>query len=637
MTRLSGAGVVAVLLVLLTAGVVSAQTEELRIESTSAEQYPKVSLTVAAPRDLAGKDIPPSAFVVEERGQAREVDVVKLPNDTLEVVLVLDTSGSMLGTAMSQAKRAAANFADAMPPGVPIAVVGFGDEPRVVSRFTSERAETASAISELEATGETALYDAVVLAASQFSSDAGVRRAMVVLSDGEDTVSGANERQAARAVSRINAQLIAVTLETADGNRAGFKRLTATKRSRLVAATDPAALADAYEQIAAELINRYRVSFEATSHGETPVTVALSFDGTSVSAERPIVLPAAPVEAPATVKPKPAPLFRDGEVLTPTLLDDQRVLWAGAALLFLGLLVLALILTVPSPQRAQLMSSGLGRTAKSGAGRSTLTDLATSASAYAERKLEKGDRRSALNGALERAGLVLRPGEYVIVSAAAVLGSYAVGLALWSPLVGLLLGAIALFGSKLLLSFLHDRRRRKLADQLGDTLQLLAGSMRAGYSMLQAMDAVAAEAESPTSDEFKRVIVETRLGRDVGEALRAMGRRIDDEDLEWIIQAIEIHREVGGDLAEVLDTVSGTIRERAQVRRQVQSLSAEGKLSAFVLFGLPVVVGAMISFTNPGYIGELFKSTTGLVMVGMGLAAMAAGGLWMRHLIRFKY
>ena len=146
----------------------------------------------------------------------------------------------------------------------------------------------------------------------------------------------------------------------------------------------------------------------------------------------------------------------------------------------------------------------------------------------------------------------------------------------------------------------------------------MAGSLRAGHSLLRAVDSVSQEAEAPTSEEFSRIVNETRVGRDLNDALDEVAERMGSDDFTWVAQAIAIHREVGGNLAEVLDAVGHTIRERNEIRRQVKALSAEGKLSAIVLMALPFGVTGFISLTNPGYIAKFTQSLTGYAMLGVG-------------------
>ena len=182
-----------------------------------------------------------------------------------------------------------------------------------------------------------------------------------------------------------------------------------------------------------------------------------------------------------------------------------------------------------------------------------------------------------------------------------------------------------------------NRRRARFADQLGDTLQVIAGSLRSGHGLLQAVDTVAEESESPTREEFRRIVVETRLGKNLHDALQAAALRVSNEDFDWVVEAIEIHREVGGDLAEVLDHVAATIRSRNSIRRQVQALSAEGRLSAVILFILPVGLTGVIAVVNPSYLDELIDSTAGNVMIAVGVALLVLGGLWLRRIVRIVF
>jgi tight adherence protein B len=191
--------------------------------------------------------------------------------------------------------------------------------------------------------------------------------------------------------------------------------------------------------------------------------------------------------------------------------------------------------------------------------------------------------------------------------------------------------------AKLFLSILSGRRRSKFEAQLGDTLQMLAGGLRAGHSLLRAIDAVSQEAEAPTSEEFARLINESRLGRDLRESMADSARRLRSEDFDWISQAIEIHREVGGDLAEVLDQVGETIRERTQIKGQVKALSAEGRLSAYILVALPVGMYFYMSVVNESYIATLYTNVLGWFMLGAALVLLAVGSFWLSRVVQIKF
>jgi tight adherence protein B len=215
--------------------------------------------------------------------------------------------------------------------------------------------------------------------------------------------------------------------------------------------------------------------------------------------------------------------------------------------------------------------------------------------------------------------------------------AFVLGLVLGGFAVGLLFLAIAAVAPWGVLSRRTALRRREFGEQLEGTVQLIAGSLRAGYGLLQSMNTVATEAIQPTSGEFGRVVVETRLGRDLIDSLDAMASRMASQDLEWIVQAIRIQREVGGDLAELLDTIASTIRERHQIRRQVQALSAEGRLSAVVLILLPLGLAGIISVTNPDYLGLLFTTEVGRILVGISAVLMIVGTLWIRRVVHVEF
>jgi tight adherence protein B len=165
----------------------------------------------------------------------------------------------------------------------------------------------------------------------------------------------------------------------------------------------------------------------------------------------------------------------------------------------------------------------------------------------------------------------------------------------------------------------------------------MASSLRAGHSLLRAVDSVAQEASAPTSEEFTRIVVETRVGRDLGDALNEVAARMGSDDFTWVSQAIAIHREVGGNLAEVLDAVGQTIRERNAIRRQVKALSAEGKLSAVVLMGLPFGIGGFIGLTNPGYLSGFTESVVGYGMLVAAVLLLVVGGLWLKKMVSIRF
>ena len=235
---------------------------------------------------------------------------------------------------------------------------------------------------------------------------------------------------------------------------------------------------------------------------------------------------------------------------------------------------------------------------------------------------------------LEAAGVAVRSGEFVVVSAIAGIVVGVLGAALLSNLIlALVLGAVGLFIPTLLLRAALSKRADRLREQLPDVLTIMAASLRAGHSFLQSLDTVAKEIAQPAAAEFQRVVAEIRLGRPAEDALESLAVRVGSEDFKWAVLAVNIQREVGGNLAEILDNVADTLRERATMRRQIRVLTAEGRLSAWVLALLPVAIGLYMAAVNPSYIGLLVTTTIGLVMLGTALALLVLGIFWMRKIV----
>ena len=297
----------------------------------------------------------------------------------------------------------------------------------------------------------------------------------------------------------------------------------------------------------------------------------------------------------------------------------------GLALL-LGSLLAPRPLRLPDDRRRPATAPGV----------SSLTTAATQVTSLVDRVLRRG-RGGAHEAVLARAGVTMRTQDFFVLMGVGVLVAAAAGVVLSGPLLGVVLAAVVPLLVRVRLGMMAGSRRKAFANQLDDSLQLIASSLRAGHSMLQALASVAREAESPTSVEFARIINETRVGRPLNVALDETAARMESEDFVWVTQAIAINREVGGNLAEVLDGVAHTIRERNQIRRQVKALSAEGKLSAYVLMALPIGIAGFLRFSNPAYMAKFTSSLIGYGMIGACVLLFVMGGLWLRKVVSFAF
>jgi tight adherence protein B len=257
-----------------------------------------------------------------------------------------------------------------------------------------------------------------------------------------------------------------------------------------------------------------------------------------------------------------------------------------------------------------------------------------SVSQFGQRFAAAGGFGESLDLRLEAAGVSLRSGEFVVASVVGGLIGAAVGAAVLSdPLMALAVAAVCALLPSLLLRFSLNRRADKLREQLPDVLTIMASSLRAGHSFLQSLDTVSKEITQPAKAEFQRVVAEVRLGRPVEDALEALADRVGSSDFKWAVLAVNIQREVGGNLAEILDNVADTLRERATMRRQVQVLTTEGRLSAWVLTLLPFAIAAYMTLVNPEYIGLLVTNHIGWIMLGGAAGLMTLGILWMRKIV----
>ncbi|MBK5288853.1 MAG: type II secretion system F family protein, partial [Acidimicrobiia bacterium] len=317
----------------------------------------------------------------------------------------------------------------------------------------------------------------------------------------------------------------------------------------------------------------------------------------------------------------------------PSWYQTSAALWIGVAVLFVGLVVGLTLALAPRVARSQIAGASI-KGVRNGSVIATLGEHATRA---AERSLSRNERGSNLNRALERAGIAMRPSEFVVLATTATFAVFALTAAFANLILALVFGALVPIACRSGLAVLAQRRSEKFADQLEQTLPLMGGSLRAGFGIMQAFDAVARESEAPTSEEFHRLVVEARVGRDVHDALNALADRVNSEDFDWVVQAIEIHRQVGGDLAQVLDNVYATIRDRNRIRRQIKALSAEGRFSALILLILPVAMLAVITIINPTYISELTTHSIGVAMLIAAAGFMVVGGLWLKRITRLVF
>jgi tight adherence protein B len=584
-------------------------------------------------------------------GKQYPVSTRSLTTTKRATMLVVDTSGSMGATGMQTVRASVSAFLADAPKDVAIGLVSFAGTAGVDVRPTMDRKRIQAAVNALKSRGETSLYDAIALSAPALATYDD--RSLVLLSDGGDTVSRkATRAQATSLLTKYGVRAEVVAFKTAESDTSVLKGFAQAGGGSVAAAGNPQSVRAAFEAAARVLDSQVaftiqpedglsasqRVSISGMA-GDRPFTAQTTFDFGTVKANptptpnEPDVIVADGAAAPAIAKIK-GPVGMSLMVLI------------SAAAIFLGLLVVGIAIIGPRlrsdrSKRVDTIERYVNPTTSVQMSPSTVTPHAISANLVniGERVMAGRESTTKTMALIERADLPLRAGEWWVLRVVAVFVGVAATMLLldggtlmklFAAALGLGLGlAMPAF----VLRFLAKRRTKKFETQLPDVLTLVASSLSTGFSLLQALDAVAKDAAEPAAKEFSRALAETRIGADVGEALERMAERTGSVHMRWTTMAIKIQREVGGNLAETLRTTAKTLREREELRRHVRALSAEGRLSAYILIALPIGIFLYTMKTNREYVELLWTRPLGLAMVAAGLVSLGIGVFWMRKVV----
>ena len=559
------------------------------------------------------------------------------------VVLAIDSSGSMSGAPLEAAKAAAQDFVEQKRPTDAIALITFSDEAVVQASFTTNTDDLLNRIDAIEAAGETAFNDAVILGVELYDapSAASLLPNMIILTDGEDTVSQATLEEALAAVSDSAVRVFGVALESPDFNPEPVEAVATAGNGLFLSTPDPEQLSALYGEISREISNTLVTRFTSPISSPGDAVFEVTYPGVAAASQTFAVsgfatTTTAPPSTTTTHVPPSTTIYENNSLLA----SNQLLLIAAGGLgltVFLFVVILFGREDEEGGNRFARRLQAYGRRGKPTEEerrpfleRIPLLNRFTQA---AEEEVRKRGLLSGVNATLEQANIPMTPGEAILamLGLAAVVGVFF--FIFQGPLIGLISFGAALLLFVFLIRFMGGREKRRFEAQLPDTLTLLATSLRAGYSLLQAIEAVAQEAPDPTAREFSRAVAETRLGRSVPGSLDGIVERTQSEDFGWAVMAIEIQREVGGNLAEVLQTVADTMLARNRLKGEIRALTAEGRISAFVLGSLPFALGIFLWFTNRDYLMPLIESGFGRIAIVVGLLLMAAGIFWLKKIV----
>lgn len=555
-------------------------------------------------------------------------------------ILTMDVSNSMQqGNRFEEAKAAAVAFLEAAPEDLYVGIVTFADEVVVAQEPSLDRGESRSIIDGLELSPQTLLHEGIIEAVETAGTEGS--RSLLVLSDGRDTTQTTID-EVVETIEAAEIRTDVIALSVPPAGQVALDQFARAGNGSTINADDPEALTDLFTAEAEALARQILITAEAPAAGEpTEGTLAISInaDGVPYTGSAFVNVSAAAGSAPTAPPPtKLTPVEASGFQVSKQLMLAGV---AAASLGFLFLLIGALGIfgnrgqaTVEDRIAAYTRKGSKKLAAKSQPQQQGVTAQAVG---MAEKALEGREGLStALGAKLEAAGMAIKPAEWLLAhfGIAFLLGLLSL-LISGGSIIYLLVGVF--FGTLLpwvYLSFKRSRRIKAFKYGLADTLQLMAGSLSAGLSLAQSVDTVVREGNEPISGEFRRALVEARLGVEIENALQSVGERMQSVDFDWVVMAIRIQREVGGNLSELLNNVAATIREREYLERQVSALSAEGRLSVWILGGLPPGFMAYLLVANPEYLQPLISTTIGYIMLGVMAVLLVSGILWMKKLVK---
>jgi tight adherence protein B len=549
-------------------------------------------------------------------------------------VLAIDTSKSMRGDRFEAAKAAASAYLATVPADVKVGIVTFDGTVEEALAPTTDRAAAAAVLPALELSGGTRLYNGV-LAATAMAGDEG-QRSILVLSDGADT-SKTKLTTVIQAIEKSGALVDVVSLDQ-DGALSELTSLSGAGNGTVISA-EPEALTAAFSAEAQVLARQILITAqlpEQVDSRESNVVVTMQSAGETLTAEAFVPVRPKGYKAPSSVR---LPSQDQGMML------PQWGKWAALGLIGVGLLgFLATLFTgfskteLTAEERVNLYAAGAGPAGMAPTASvpgQKLAQAKGAAESVLKRNKSLEDR---IAKRLEAAGSDMRASEWLLTHLGIVMVAGLAGVLIGKGnlIVGLVFILLGVVIPWLWLGRKKKKRLKKFETLLPDTLQLMSGSLSAGLSLAQSIDTIVREGSEPIAGEFKRVLVETRLGVSIEDAMEGITERFDSKDFAWIVMAIRIQRQVGGNLGELLDTVAVTIREREYMRRQVRALAAEGKLSGYVLGGLPPGFMMFLLLTKPDYVGVLFDTPLGWAMLGGGLVLLTVGAFWMSRLVKVE-
>ena len=552
-------------------------------------------------------------------------------------ILAIDISGSMKGPKFDAATQAALDYVAKAPADVYIGLITFSVNVNIVQPPTLDRKAMVSAIKGMKIINGGTLYEAIKTAIELAGTQGG--RSVLLLTDGLDAVHSA-PASLMNLAKNSGVRLDVIGLYKQPTERVPLQDLSAATGGLYTATFDLAAVNTLFTREAQELQKQVLLTFPVPAGltgTDGSLQVSMVAGNTRYSDHGYVTLGSAaapaPVAGPDYVPiPTPAPIMN----------VSNNLMYGGIAVLVLGvgaLLAYGLTRLAPAKQaewqrQMKFYTTKVVRTLAPASAGADSVNLKRSALRVADRLMSSRDLEALLTKKLQSGAVRFTAAEWMLLHVGIVVVSGLIGLfagGVVPMIVLIVLGIVLPWGY---LSFKESRRKKAFASQLADTLQVMSGGLQAGQSLPQAVDTAAKEGADPVASEFRKAIVEQRLGVDITDSLDDVAERMGSKDFRWVVMAIRIQREVGGNLAELLRTVAETLREREYLRRQVRTLSAEGRLSAWIIGGLPPVFVIYLILVRGQYLAPMLHNKLGWFMIGYAVVSMIAGIFWLSRVVK---
>lgn len=638
--RIGLAGVVAGLLAVVVAPAALAQADEplLAVREIDGTEQGAVKVTFLWSGGTAALE----NLTIREDGVAKPIDELTEHRRTerrMATVVAVDLSGSMNdGGALTRTKAAVTGLIDALPDGDTMAIIGFSDEVVVEATLSGDKDRLTEVVDALVAPrdGGAATFDALRQAATVLEARGDRQPNIVLVTDGPDDASSATIEDTRSAVVGSEAALFVVNLTHQGGTEEDpLRSIVERTGGDVFAGGDESTMTAAFEDADRTMRSQFVATYASTvEQGEVALTVAV---GSVEQAASYVAGTEARGAATTLVTPS-------SNTFGPAWLRSSA--GVAAALVLVGLAVgLGAYAVAALATKGETGLSAVLRPYDEGGATGAIDDDdgALAQTALLQRAVEITEDFAESQGflvkverMLERADLPLRAAEAIFFYGAGVVVLAILALVGLGAGPGLAVTFLVVLVPPAVVSYIAGKRAKDFVKLLPDMLSLLSGSLRAGYSLMQGIEAVSKEVEEPMGKELRRVVTEARLGRDVEDAMEAAAERMGSLDFSWAVMAVRIQREVGGNLSELLLTVADTMIQRDRLRRDVAALTAEGKISAIILGLLPLGLGGFMWTSNPDYMAPLGSTGVGQAMLGGAVLSMGIGFAWMKKTIDIK-